>query len=118
MSEDFTSGDEFEFRSKDEAIEKGPAALGIVSGDKYYVGIKVKPSIYGPDAEEILERISQAAFDDDGEWVDDWLQNVKPKEEKELQDAFDLVWRRWLQAHPRHRPRWFNVEDWKTYTAP
>lgn len=97
LSEDNFSYGEY-FDTKLEAYEAGKE-YAIESGESHiYIGQckEYVPQIY---AEDIIERVSETAYDEMGEWAEDFLCDVGKDAEQELQGEIEKVFFAWLNKH-------------------
>lgn len=100
------------FDSKEEAIADGFSDLRVDDSDFLYVA---KANLFKPDvydhAADILTMLGNDAYDECGEYGEDYLDDVQEADIDELgnmlQDAFD----KWQKKHPEYKPNCFTVSD-------
>lgn len=96
------------FDTKEEAIEAGRLEAIYRGEDEFQVGqiISFTPTI---DAEEVLERIGENAYDK-SEYAEDYLCNLPKSEIDELQEMLDKVLEEWL-TKTNNQPTFFNISN-------
>ena len=102
--ENYNEGEYFDTR--EEAIEFG---LNYFEGNKFYVGqVEAIPMRADDLGDVCIEYISQVHADNDGEWAQDYLDDVTVDHTKELNGMIEKVVLEWATKHNYH-PTFFNV---------
>lgn len=70
-----------------------------------------EPTVY---ACWVLEDLQDRAYENGGEWAEDWLLGVTDEEEKDLQDSLNNVIRAWIKKY-KYEPTWFSVRNQVQY---
>lgn len=103
-----------EFSSREEAIQFGMEEAKEWGDEQFHVGTKEDlDSIIWFDAERILERIQENAYDEAGEAADDYLDDVTKEQIAELQNMLDDVLKEWFTKH-RYYPAFYAVDNIET----
>lgn len=105
-----------EYATEAEAIMGGPGALELHTGDEYWVGEAVVGDIPVISPDGIIETLIDAA-QDEYENADDWLANVTPNQEDELESVVNDAIQAWLKKHDLE-PKWFEVDNINRYVVP
>ena len=110
---------EDEYETKEEAIEAARVFFRQwkeedlddfeeeTGGTHFQVGQIEKYSPY-IRVEQIIDDISERAYDDCGEWAGEYLYDVKSEHQYELEEKLNEVLIAWIEKHS-YQPRWFNV---------
>lgn len=94
------------FDTREEAIEFG---LNYFEGNKFYIGqVEAIPMRADDLGDVCIEYISQAHAHYDGEWAQDYLDDVTMDHSKELNGMIEKVVLEWATKHNYH-PTFFNV---------
>lgn len=108
------SGETYEtdhFDTRIEAINAGYEAAVDYDLDSFYVG-RVARFIPKIDiAEDLIWRLQEQAGDLAGEFSEDYLENIKPNELKELNKNIEEAFYKWIDKYPKHKPHFFTIED-------
>lgn len=109
---DFTGG----FDTKEEALEEAKAEIDCDSKysgfkGKLWIGKAVYAELTDIDADILLERIAEEAYQDapDGHG-DDYLDYVPNEQVRELEKQLNEVWHEWAEKY-NHKPHWFTAVD-------
>lgn len=94
----------------EDAVECGNFEVGqvvtIYEADR--VGFDI--GVFVPDADWLLERMSEAAYEEGGEYADGWLSDVSSDQKKQLEDVVALAVEMWATANKMH-PHFFRAEN-------
>mgnify|MGYP003291663946 CR=1 FL=1 len=70
-----------------------------------------EPTVY---ACRVLDDLQEHAYENGGEWAEDWLLGVTDEEERDLQDSLNNVIRAWIKKY-KYEPTWFRVCNQEQY---
>ncbi|QZY56691.1 hypothetical protein [Crassaminicella profunda] len=99
-----------EARKEVATTNKSNKEFGYKTIDKFRIGKTEDAGSYGIDADDILERISENAYDDIGEVAEDYLTDVKPEHEKELEEKLNEVLFAWMKKY-KYEPSFYRIID-------
>ncbi|MCR4295492.1 MAG: hypothetical protein NUW21_08155 [Elusimicrobia bacterium] len=105
--------------TREEAIEHGPAALGLEPGRRFWVGRCARPDTecVGRNLARCVEDAVEGEEDFGGDWAADWPDKITVGERRDLAARLNGAFRGWLGAYPRHIPGWFVVRDPEAHEA-
>ena len=122
----YAIGDEEDYRgvffdTKEDALEE---ARNEMQTDDSYSGDEViwvgKVKTFTPVvsvADELLYELQDQAYDEAGYYSEEWLDNVKKKDQDELDNAIQGCFMEWLEKHPEYKPEFFTIEDSESYPS-
>ena len=105
--------------SRDEAIRACIADNDLEPGDRVYTGTgeHYDGSEFIPDAaEDIIERMQESAYEQAGEYNDDWPE-VTSKQQADLDRRIEETVCAWMDANDL-RPKFFLIEEIEEYVVP
>lgn len=107
--ESFTIGP---YRTRKKAVDVAADELSLKQGDTFYVCLaRWETSLFGPDADEVIERAKQAAEDNaPRDWGSEFLSEVSNEAITDLGGMLEQTWEVWLDHH-NLRPKWFEATE-------
>lgn len=95
--------------SRDAALEMARDAN---PGRTVWTGRNVSPELRSllPSAHTLIDEMRDRAYDEAGEFAEDWLDDVTKEQESELRATVQAAVTAWLDKH-NHHPRWWTVTD-------
>lgn len=117
---------EDEYNTKEEAIEAGRKYfkewreedpddfIEETGGVQFQVG-QIKKYVPYINVEQVLDEVGKRAYDDCGEWAEEYLYDVKSEHQKELEEKLNQVFSEWIEKYG-YEPRWFNVHNIRAVT--
>jgi hypothetical protein len=117
FEEDYTGVEEYDTR--EEAIEAATEEYLDSDVEGFFVG-KIKPYESHKDivdVERILEQVSEAVYDDMGEFAEYYLHDVKREHEDELEKELNEVFHKWIEKY-NYQPTFFEVVDIENVSMP
>ena len=98
------------FDTKEEAIKEGK--IDAIDRDKkhFYIAKAIKDFTPCIDTDFIIELIQEDAYNNGGEWAEDYLDDISKEQLAELDKKLNDVLSDWLNKH-NLKPTWFTVED-------
>lgn len=95
------------FETREECIADATKNYGYPS---FYIGQAVRDFTPYINAEDVLDYISNQAYDEN-EYAEDYLSDVIDDHERELERELNDVLQKWLEKHPNYKPTFFTVEN-------
>jgi len=87
----------------DEARERHP-------GETVYTGKKGPPDYPCIDADEVIDRLREAAGDQFGDFTDEWMDKATEEQIEDLGKMLQATFDAWMGRYD-HKPRWFSVVE-------
>ncbi len=83
----------------------------LVAGDVVYFGEAYHPDPIGwIDADDLIERLGERAYDDCGEWAEDYTDNIS----KEARAELDALLSAWYAKHAK--PQFYKIDNEQKHT--
>jgi hypothetical protein len=89
-----------------------PETVEVFEGDC----VQPKASEFFNGSDGVLDDMAEYAFDQCGEWSEDWLADVKPEHSKKLNERIKAVLDAWATEHG-YQPKWLNCENVRKVTV-
>lgn len=70
-----------------------------------------------PDADNLIEQVSESTTADSGEWSEDYLMHVSKEARADLQERLQALWDDW-EAKWNEEPTFYNVENVEQHNRP
>lgn len=107
-----------EYATREEAVAAAAHELDLLTGERFYSGVKGPPTLVTPNAEHAIDEVTNTTCEHDGTPAEDWIENPSVKEVGALQTLLDEAWAKWLEMFPNHKPEWWMVTDIQDHRAP
>lgn len=104
------------FGSEEAAVVEAISRMEEDDNDCAVVGVGEEVCLIVPDADDVIERICSAAYDECGELADDFLDDVTKDQKEELDAAIERVVGEWMTKHDLW-PNFFKVTETRELTA-
>lgn len=98
--------------SFEDAKEEAVTELDLEHGGTVEIA-EVVPYSYAVDADAILERLSEEAYEEVGDPAEDWLTSVPQVHVEELQQLLTAALATWMEQHPIYVPTFYTVGESK-----
>lgn len=97
--------------SRESAVAACASDCWLEPGDTVWTGEAVKePASAYFSIDNLIESMQGNAYDDIGEWAEDWLGNVTGKDEDELRSKIENAIDAWAEEHG-YQPNFFRVDN-------
>ena len=114
MDEEVFSNSDY-FDTKEEAIEAGEEYAKDCGYSQYYVG-QCKEFIPRVDAEDLIERMQEQAYEEVGEVTEDWLEDATSEAINELAEELHMLFQKWMKKYSLE-PSFYRVEAIDSYSV-
>ena len=103
------------FDTKEEAIEYATDNDDYNCNETFFVG---KAEFFKPkiDADDIIDRISDDAYDNYGEWAEAYLHNINTVQKSELQYKLQSVFNKWMKKYSLD-PVFFRIVEYYKFNV-
>ena len=107
---DYSWDDYEEFRTKNEAIAWGKREYEDYDIEGFFVGKKRECKLAEDilDVDDVLEQVTNCVYNDNGEYAEDYLDDVPLGHKQELSEELNKVFHAWVKKH-RYEPTFFEV---------
>lgn len=104
------------FDSKEAALKAGMEEAKRERADTITVG---RVEEFVPDAGRysylLIDDLRDQAYDEGGDYADDWLDDVNNDDFEDLGNLLDDAVKRWLDRHPEYKPNFYTLTDTETF---
>lgn len=97
------------FDTKKEAIADAESSYCDGYTREFYIGqavVTFQPFI---DADDVLERIAEEAYDEN-EYAEEYLDDVTTIDKNELSAMLNSALKKWLKKHPYYKPTFYSIK--------
>lgn len=105
--------------TREDALEEGIDSNDLEPGRTIWTGEidREQAATFAPDADDLIDTMMNRAYEDSGEWAEDWLMTVTPEQKAELTTSIKSIVNEWADKHG-HQPKFFHVVNIEAHKVP